>query len=440
MTYPQQKLSPCNGIELSEYRQLTGKVYDLGDGQFKYYKTQDWIHYRDAAGNWEEIDLTPVAKKDHYLVDKTYYTLKIPYDKIGFSFTSVDGGYYEVESSSLIGSNPEIEDVGGHFKIWWRDVEEDLDIFLYVKPQGVEFYKILKSDRAPFKFEWTTKTTDSELLSTNKTGYGWDAENRKVLLSQTKEHNSIIEEFHGKVAVLSSRKLRRKNWVKEVIYPVTIDVPDVVVNITTGTDDAEESYLGYGYTVDATQPAASESEIANTLYVGQIGTATTTLYRHHSGIRFQNVAVNQGVTVTLADLVTTRVSIAGTPLTIIRGADVDDAPGWHAGTLPDINTIARTSASATPNTGAGTINQEVTGIVNEILARVGWVNNNNMSFLLRNQVPDSTTGNNRWAIEALENAGTGDAVLEITTGAAGEVGGGAAGIFGAASGNAGFIG
>lgn len=127
--------------------------------------------------------------------------------------------------------------------------------------------------------------------------------------------------------------------------------------------------------------------------------------------RFLNVTVPQGATIDSATLTVLITDVSGAPDTTLYGVDVDDAAAFaDPGNLPSAAT--KTTASADPDpAGTGTKVITITTIVQEIVDRAGWASGNAMAFVADD---NAGSGTNFWAAEDYEDAGTAEAILDIT--------------------------
>ena len=127
--------------------------------------------------------------------------------------------------------------------------------------------------------------------------------------------------------------------------------------------------------------------------------------------RFLNVTVPQGATIDSSTLTLNITDVTGTPNTTLYGVDEDNAAAFaDPGNMPSAAT--RTTASADPDpAGTGTKVITITTIVQEIVDRAGWASGNSMAFVADN---NAGSGDNYWFAEDYEDAGTAEAVLDIT--------------------------
>ncbi len=147
--------------------------------------------------------------------------------------------------------------------------------------------------------------------------------------------------------------------------------------VATGNDDAEEGEDGSMYLT------SSDLELVYDSYNSQ--------GNQEVGIRFTNVAVPSGATITNAYIqFTVDETKNDSGVKTIRGEDVDDAPGFSSS---DFNISNRTTTSASVNwdpvswtsTGASGADQrtpDLTSIVQEIVNRGGWSSGNDMVYIL----------------------------------------------------------
>ncbi len=160
---------------------------------------------------------------------------------------------------------------------------------------------------------------------------------------------------------------------------LVIDPPISEESITANSDDALQGY--------PTQAGMLLSGFSNREYLGNY------VRNYHSGWRFQTVPIGQGDTVNSATLEPYQITTGGGTATAdLYGEDVDDA-GTFTTTGSDITNRTRTTAStALTNAdwpGSDTrASWTVTTIVQEIVDRTGWANNNDMAFVA---ISDNTT-------------------------------------------------
>jgi hypothetical protein len=127
------------------------------------------------------------------------------------------------------------------------------------------------------------------------------------------------------------------------------------------------------------------------------GLETNWLFVYRSGMRFQNVAVPQGATITVA-YITYTAALLGVKAVILKiyGEDADDTSTFSD--LADYEGRTRTSAGVTGwSPGDWSVDSEynspsITTIIQEIVDRAGWVSGNAMTFFWED---NGTTSGNR---------------------------------------------
>jgi len=379
---------PENRVEVIEKRTSSSKIFDLGNNKYKMVKIVSPIHYKnnlnDNNEQWKDIDLTPEDKGDKFIVNKAPYNLEIPKDKIGLSYASKEGGNIVIKLKSIGGVNVEQLDLGisprieGN-QIWWDNIANDLDIYLNLRPAGIEFFKIIKTVNGPKELEWEIEEDEQHKLRVNGRHIGFDVNRDEVRLEKEilneriedgKKKYILKEKFFEQTVKIEDKKTRIKEWADNINYPLLIDVPDITENITNDADD------GYEY---------NSAFWLNGSYI-KVGKGS---YEYHAGLRFQTIGVPQGATIDLANLKFYVQYKSGTPLSKIYGDDVDDAVAWSASNRPTQITKTTANTNANPTT-TGLKTYDVTDIVQEIVDRDSWVSDNDMRFGVINQAVGST--------------------------------------------------
>jgi hypothetical protein len=178
--------------------------------------------------------------------------------------------------------------------------------------------------------------------------------------------------------------------------PVTVSS-----RINAGTDDAEERQSGGTMYINS-----SDLELV-------YDTATTG--NQHVGMRFRNVNVPKGKTITNAYIqFTVDETNSGTTNLTIKGQAADN-PGIFTSTAYNVSSRAKTAASVswspaawTTVGAAGTAQRtpDLKNIVQEIVNRAGWAQNNSMVFII--------TGTGERTAEAYEGSASKAPQLVIT--------------------------
>ena len=420
---------PEGAVELEKAREVFSSSFALPDGNVKLVVTQEPLHYF-KDGKLEQIDLNIEDTGSSFELHKTFYDIIIPKERIAFSYESKEYGKSEVSLKTIgdisidnlaLNINPYISDN----KIHWDNVLPGLDIYLRLNTVRVEFFKVLKNDTVPKKFEWEVVEDDEAAFSSDKRHTGRDNQNRELHLGLTKSVitnkdgrtvYSVVEEFLDKTVVKLDRKTRIKELSEEVNYPITIDVPDITESVAAAADDVYSAYVS----------SLSQFFNLNALY-GGAGNP------YSFGVIFSTLAVAEGAQIESASLITVRGAINSDPENtnvVIFGRDSDDAPAWHP-TLNRPYFAPRTTAkhivpSADLGT-AGSVSHDVTSIVQEIINRGGWQFNNNMAFMF---VDDVQTAGGYWVVTMFDQDPGQAPVLEITLAVIGDNFGSALGVFG----------
>ncbi|MBA2665901.1 MAG: hypothetical protein H0U69_02575 [Trueperaceae bacterium] len=189
-------------------------------------------------------------------------------------------------------------------------------------------------------------------------------------------------------------------------------------NILTGADDAQE----YAENISESFPAGSVDATSSDLDL----TWDTAVKPGTSearglvtiGLRYQNVDIPQGATITSATITfTRRASGSGTPTLVIRGHADDNTPAFvHGGNGTatfGISSRATTAASlewTTPGTEATMTTPDLANVVQQIVDRPGWTSGNALGFTITS--PNSSASNFRRA-DSFETTGGTTPVLTI---------------------------
>lgn len=393
--------------EIVSERRAVSKTFDLGDGRRKLVSGLTPLHYDDNG--LKEIDLTPVERRDHWLIDKAPFVLKVWKGRPGFEYRSRRGGRAKADLMAMDGqartlaSQATVHADG----LQWADVAPNLDIQLRVKPHKVEFFKILKAADAYTAFDWDVEHDAGQRFRVGRTSRGYDARptqvkdrHRHAEMRVTVSNERSVdgktsfryrEEFRGRVSDIVDKRTRQRQWKDNLRYPITIDAPDITENL-----------------VDADDVAQLNANLYTTFTTVGAGLSSFGSYVQRGGLRYQTIAVPNGATIDLAVIKTTRSSTFGSPQIQWYGDDVDDAAAWSGSSKP--SDITKTTASANANTGAGLQSQDITSIVQEIVNRGGWSSNNDMRFAL-DHLGGTTTG--VWAFYDVAHPTGAPAVLEI---------------------------
>lgn len=391
---------PAKGVEQKHRRTHFSQEYELEPGTKKILHTNAAIHYT-KDGVLRELDLRPREQGKVYVVDKADFNLiinRVP----AVTIASKEGGVYmelvEVDGEALDYNQnrpPRIEDG----RVTWK-ITDDFDVFLQITAGGVEWFKTLKSDKAPKSWKFRVDEINWRGPAISDKTEGYDARKHKGRLRRPDMTTTrtpigspasyyIKETFEGRVAQIADVKTRRKEWSSDVAYPVTIDAPEVKLTETgIGAGNAVWSlYGGYGFVSGATQLSGAD--------VGRSGSSWDTGYTRSSsqgfGQRFPDIQLPRPhlANVTSANFIAytakwgrpTGISVFNSA---IFGVDEDDTAVWTGADVPGTRT--RTTASTDIPLalvqdmqfwsfnffGYQEHSFDVTDIVKEIQARAGW--------------------------------------------------------------------
>lgn len=393
---PESLPVPDGKSERRELRTVSSKTF-LHPGIMDGKETRTFVGslgavcYRDDDGQLRSIDTTIRNLGDRVGIDWAPYKFRLHETGIGFDFESREGGSCSV---TLVGIGEEKFDVDEIIKpevsdntITYRDVRPGCDIVFKCLNERVKTLRILHDENAPRTFEWMTQ--DDILRGRNfivNELSGADADGKALTLTC---EATQIDRASFRVTETWSGETQDKT---PVVYPVEID-PTVTVNPGVGADDGYEALAAF-------------TNNTTFLFFGSVSGTSC-----HWGIRFPNVTLPIGATVSVATVGFNIASAAGTGSTgTIYGRAADNPSAFDGSNLPSgvSRTTASTSVPSYSTLGAKTY--DVTGIVAELGARGGWAENNAMALMgLESSVP----GSNYVTYDSYE-AGSNIPYLEIT--------------------------
>ena len=404
-----------------------GKLYTLESGAKQLVVTQSPQHLPTdlqayEAGlptGWIDFDLDFYQFPDGgFGVKSAWYTCYIEPQHIHWTYQSLRYGRVQIWLTHL--GTVEVEQADLHFEpvidgsyLRFLQVVPDLDLVFEAKKSGLFLYKILHSDQAPREFTWMIEQPEGSPLNVNTETIGRDnhLEHDPTRARASRRNRCRPLDMRHEIELLSTtRREFRESWTgrtferddegrrglrDDCVYPAWID-QDVTEPITATVDDGYES----------TFPSFYNANIQNFFgyYVGNT---------YLPFFRFQTVAIPNAQLIDNATLTIEVLSLynGGNTMTVF-GYDTDSSAPWSSpAVLPSM--VPRTSASTTAVlTAAGTVALDVTGIVQEIVARGQWPMGGNLSFFLDD--PVTVGGNYGGYIEDYTNAGTNEAVLTVT--------------------------
>lgn len=350
-----------DAVEIREKRDIHSKTFQLPDGKFICSASVSNIeHYISDENELRTCDTTVQEDAGRIFVEWLPYKFELMPDKIGFKFEMRTGGKIETYLKDIGVDFKRTTPIIEENKITFPEIVEDLDIVFIILPQRVKTLRILKSATAPRVFEWDCRIDSGHEDKIDTDLFGTDASGKELELSCSKVDNSYIETWTGKVKV-RDLVTRIKSLSDEVQYPIEID-PTINSSITATANDGREYNSWYSNSTVIQQHPSS---------------------RQHAGCRML-LNIPQGATISSATL-GLRVSFAGglgvSPTIYARASD--NCPSFGNGyDLPSV--VDKTTASCVPgqiNT-TGNKSLDVTSIVQEIVNRAGFVQNNYIGFTI----------------------------------------------------------
>lgn len=312
------------------------------------------VCYRDDTGELRSIDTTIRDLGTHVGVEWAPYKFKLHESGIGFDFESREGGQCTVTLTGIGGEKftdsikPEVADN----TITFRDVRPGCDIVFKCLNERVKTLRILHDENAPRTFDWTVASDKPELI--DSTLFGTDAAGNQLELFGTIDGDVFIETWNG---------ITQNDAA--VVYPVEID-PDVTATISTGGND------GYSFRNDFQSWISSQT----TMIFGALDPNFADF-----GLRWP-INIPQGSTITIATLymyITIYEYTYGGNGTIY-GIASDNAPAFSGTNRPYDGPFTSATATIVAPTATGAVSYTVTGIVQEIISRAGFVQNNNLAI------------------------------------------------------------
>lgn len=314
------------------------------------------VCYRDDDGSLRSIDTTIRDLGGRIGVEWAPYRFTLHDTGIGFDFESREGGIVSVTLTGIGGEKfdqdtplkPDIVDN----TITFREVRPGCDIVFRCLNDRVKTLRILHDENAPRTFDWTADSDKPELI--DSTLFGTDAAGNQLELFGTIDGDVFIETWNG---------ITQNDAA--VVYPVEID-PDVTATISTGGND------GYSFRNDFQSWISSQT----TMIFGALDPNFADF-----GLRWP-INIPQGSTITIATLymyITIYEYTYGGNGTIY-GIASDNAPAFSGTNRPYDGPFTSATATIVAPTATGAVSYTVTGIVQEIISRAGFVQNNNLAI------------------------------------------------------------
>lgn len=359
--------------ELIEERTLNSKTFQTGEGQFRTVISKAPIHF-EANGQLRTLKALLVPDEGGYRCETLPFQVFIPTNKIGFEISWGDS-FARVD---LVAETLSLNPVATEDTIWFIDCLPDVDIGIAVSRTGVKTIKRVKSAQAQRRFVWDITQSGSDVgFSTPEGRDNEHGEPRRLLVLQSEVLDEVkldgtinyksVETWTGEV-LERHPETRVLQPTGDPIYPVTFD--PTVGPIASDSDDGDELVGG------------SWTDRSYRWYTGRSGGASV-----HGGVRFLNVTVPQGATITSATLTTGEIeNFYQLPSNAVISADaVDNAPTWSDSSKPSSG-YTPTTATVTKSFSetSGRVALTVTAIVQEVVNRAGWASGNAMRFAFKN--------------------------------------------------------
>ena len=399
--------------EIINKRAECRKIWDIGGGKHRMVVGLGMVHYKNDYTNktesWKEIDLT---LEPDGTCNKAPYTIQVFTDRVGFSYVSKRGGRIDVELDKIGGKDKTTVQtftvVQEANQLFWNNVDKDIDIKVLLRPQSVEIFKLLKTDKAAKNLKWKyTKYHGDSNCNFKKTNTGIDdtqpkSGNLEIISSISdpvsdvdKDVYYMDEEWTGRVGRIIDKKTKIKEWGTDPVYPVIIDA--VTYDLGAGADDVSSNAVGTA----TTYFDASDTEIL----IRNTGAGK------NGGFRFVSVGIGNGDTITSAILkLNQHTSSAGGNCKVFFSNIVNagaftnaDRPAAMGNKVP----VAGHQGTFSGNTD-DTESIACTAGLQTLVSNTGWVSNH----AARCGVIASGTGVAQ--IEALEHAGVKPAKLDVT--------------------------
>ena len=378
--------------ELTKHRTHRTKTWHIARNRFKKRFSAGPLHF-ERDGKLVDIDLTDRLDRGHCLIDQAPFALRVDPNIPAYRYTNGKGGEVSIELASINGNPVARRRCGRDGRAFvWRGISLNTDCRIQPSRKGVGTYLVLHSADAPRRWRWDIGG-DRRLL---RPIVGRDSRGKLLEIESRYESDSLVVEWTGRAT--TSKLLRRDNtWTEDIAWPVRID-PSVNESIVAGPDDVTTAFVNY----------ISTFFNSGTSYITP-GFSSYPVFVY-AGLRFQTIAIPQGVTIDSATLTLTVSSIIGNPVFRVFAHDIDDAAAWsNPGNLA--KDIVKTTAYAqiTP-TVTGAYSFGITGPVQEVINRTGWASSNNIAFGL---FPQNVVSANNIQIAAFEHTTLDEAMLDV---------------------------
>jgi len=372
--------------EILEARTRTAKTFDLGGRRKRLVVNTSNIHYKDDEGKLQDIDCSVEDGR----VCRCDYDVSLLDGKVGYAGTDPKGKRIELELLDAQ-AEPIIE---GNV-VTYSDAQEACDVVLTFLPGGIRFNRVLKDASALKGVRFRSLREEGALG--RLLNLGADSKGRKTQLSVSEEPSTasvgeriISQEWTGKVAKMD-KETRKRVWVEDVAYPVTID-PTSTFTIAANADDGQAAEIGVGATTTTITNNPVHTPL--TTLLGNVAWVGSNYYapdeQYACWLRFSGITIPEGSTINSASLKPyTRVAAVAAPFSLVWLNDTRSNPNNPAN-AQDVfgptnkSTIISNNYTATAGFSQKTI--DVKSEIESLLSSYGGYDNQAMAFYSRVKV------------------------------------------------------
>jgi hypothetical protein len=415
---------PADAVaELPQYRTLNSKRFDLGNGFHRIIHRLGRVHFQDDDGTLKDIDTSlRVDGNGDTVADQLPFRFRLLRQGIGYAYQSRSGGTVVCQlrrvGTTAISTTDTFTPTRNGNRLVFADVAPDTDIIIQVNRNGIQTWRRLKSDAAAKSWRWGIQYDAAGQAKIDATIRGVDGTDPRprtlnglaITDSQPQDNGDgtftvLRQETWDGTVITVDPQTRVKSVTSDPAYPVLVD-PDVSDHISANADDGFEN-TAYGF--------FSTYFGAGLIALGRSGFSPS-FASLNPGFRFQSISVANGSLISAASL---KVNIKGKLSNYaggtLYGTASDSTAVWSASYKPSGQVKTSSHVTFPRPAGTGIVSMDVTAIIQEIVNRAGWASGNNVSlFVLQYEVTNRQT-----YIEDYHNAGTNEAVLEITLAAGG---------------------
>lgn len=281
---------PRGAVELTRERTLNSKTFELPNGRRRTVATTVPIHYDSKGGLPREVVLEPRQRNGRLVVDQAGFKLNELPGQIGVTYQSrVDGVVTTMTLESVNGQRvPRIAPIADDNSIVWRDVLPGFDVFLLIRPTGVEWFKKINHGRSDdtktVELVWRVEGPTGAMRRTFNPDFpiiGRDADGdrarvEKEILEVNRAGGRIKETIWRQASKVTDRASRRRRWSRDVAYPMLIDVPDISEQITGDLFDGhiaveERANLVHGFSLPVSDGMVTSSPVSWNTGIGLAG-------------------------------------------------------------------------------------------------------------------------------------------------------------------------